>query len=142
MGTLKFLCEIFSITPYLSLAVGRPFHWLPLPRLSCSSPLLPLLPCSCAPLLTCTPLTSFFCSCRSCSCVKSLALSGCVRDTNIGIDVSHASTHTFANSQTSTVAVYFRCLERLSFCFYSSPIHACFLFQCTPYSYFISFHFL
>ena len=38
VGTLKFLCEIFSITPYLSLAGAPPFYWLPLgPRLSCCS---------------------------------------------------------------------------------------------------------
>ena len=78
VGTLKFLCEIFSITPYLSLAVGRPFP------LASSCPLVLLLAPAAAglqlqlaPLLACTLLTSFFCcrccfcSCRSCSCVKS-----------------------------------------------------------------------
>jgi hypothetical protein len=41
VGTLKFLCEIFSITPYLSLAVGFPIGFL-FPRLSCCSPSLTL----------------------------------------------------------------------------------------------------
>lgn len=55
VGTLKFLCEIFSITPYLSLAVGFPIGFL-FPRLSCCPrPCRCRLPCSLqqlAPLLT------------------------------------------------------------------------------------------
>ena len=84
VGTLKFLCEIFSITPYLSLAGAPPFYWLPLgPRLSCwLVALLAPLPAQllaaafacglrCALLKSTLLLPLCFCACRSCSCVKS-----------------------------------------------------------------------
>jgi hypothetical protein len=76
VGTLKFLCEIFSITPYLSLAVGHGlFHGFLLPAcLVARPPCWPAAAARTTAALHTTPLTTFFCcfcSCRSCSCVKS-----------------------------------------------------------------------